>query len=116
MKRILIAITLLAYLALGCTTTKPPSIAKGELVSALESKHRNAVYIALWTLDKNKYGVPEIEYKKPYSQAQPKLRKLVQMLEQLPEDKLAELNKSFKYQRSIYSPIYGPENIAGWIN
>ena len=112
----IIAVMTLACLC-GCVTPAPAKVDKGSqignLIGALESKRRNATYVALWTLRQNNYTVPDIDFDRPYSESQPKLKKLAEMLQKLSENELAKLEKSHKYYSTIYSPMYGPGQ-KGW--
>jgi beta-glucanase (GH16 family) len=83
------------------------------IISHLESRGRSATYLALWTLNTNGFDVPDIQYDKPYAQAQPKLGKLADQLQQLPASKLAELDQSLRDHTSNYSPIWSSGG-EGW--
>jgi uncharacterized protein YceK len=111
--RMLAVLLLVAVVTTGCRTVESKSHTTGGLVSALQSKHRNATHIALWTLDSNKIPVPKLDLAKPYSQVEPALKKLVARLQTMSEPKLRELDESFKYHRSIYSPFWSSGG-DGW--
>ncbi len=100
-------------IAIGCATSESRSIAKAEIISSLESGSRTTTYIALWTLEKNGFTVPKIDFDKSYVEAQPQLRQLTAELAQLSQSKLSELDKSLKYHWQIYSPIWS-EGGQGW--
>ncbi len=113
--------TMVLLAALGCRSDtddtsdipEPASVAKAEIIVALESPGRTLVYIALWTLEKSDITVPTIDFDKPYAQAQPHLKLLAEELSRLPDSRLAELDKSFAYHRQIYSPIW-TKGEKGW--
>ena len=86
---------------------------QARIISHLESRGRTAAYLALWTLRKNGFDVPDIQFNKPYAEAQPKLRALADKLRQLPASKLTELDESLKYHTRIYSPIWSSGG-EGW--
>jgi hypothetical protein len=84
-----------------------------KIIAYLGSRNRNATYLALWTLRSNGFDVPDIQYDKPYAEAEPQLRRLAENLRQLPASKLAKLNESLKYHTGIYSPIWSSGG-GGW--
>ena len=84
-----------------------------KLIQALQSRHRNLTNIALWTLEKDGLPIPPIDFTKPYSQAEPDINELVDLLLQLPNSKLDSLDDSFDYHKSIYSPYYW-DGGEGW--
>ena len=86
---------------------------QARIISHLESRDRTAAYLALWTLRKNGFDVSDIQFDKPYAEAQPKLRRLADTLRQLPASKLTELDESLKYHTRIYSPIWSSGG-QGW--
>lgn len=86
-----------------------------ELISALESKNINSTYLALKALRTNDFKTPKIDYKKPYAEAEPKLKTLIKALRELSEEKRAKFDKSMNYYRSIHSPMGPPGSEAeGW--
>jgi beta-glucanase (GH16 family) len=86
---------------------------QARIISHLESRGRTVAYLALWTLRKNGFDVSDIQFDKPYAEAQPKLRRLADTLRQLPASKLTELDESLKYHTRIYSPIWSSGG-QGW--
>ena len=86
-----------------------------QVISALESKSRNSTYLALKALSMNGFKTPEIDYMKPYAEAEPKLKTLIKSLQKLSEEKRAEFDKSMNFYRSIHSPMGPPGSESeGW--
>jgi hypothetical protein len=107
----------LALLTEGCATPGGQAVSRDGIISAIASRNANVVYVGLWTLEQNGMAVPKIEFDKPYSEAEPKLRTLIDRLSHLPSDRRTELDESFRYHRTIYSPIFSPNSFlsgAGW--
>ncbi len=110
---LLILALVIVLSALVYSRTQSQSTTKPEIISALESGTRTRTYVALWTLRRNNFAVPQVDFNKPYSAAEPELQKLVQQLAQLPQAELAKLDESLKYHWKIYSPIWS-RGARGW--
>ena len=98
----------------GACDPAPTSDAdQAQIVSSLGSRNPTTVHIALWTLEKNGFDVPDIDFEQPYTEAGPQLKELAEQLADIPQAKLTELDKSLSDHREIYSPI-GFEGGDGW--
>jgi uncharacterized protein YceK len=107
----------LALLTGGCATLRSQAVSRDGIISAIASRNPNLVYVALWTLEQNGMAVPKIEFDKPYSEAEPKLRTLIDRLSRLPSDRQTELDESFRYHLTIYNPLFSPNSSLsdnGW--
>ncbi len=93
--------------------SKPQPAHTTNVVSALLSRNVNYTYVALLTLRKNGFSVPEVDIDKPYCQAQPELLKLARMVRQLPRRKQGELDESFRADMMCHSPYFGSP-ADGW--
>ncbi len=129
MKAMLTILTVvLAIAASGCESSAPSDVpepdvpepdvteldlSKPDIVNWLGSGSRTYTYIAIWTLRKNGFNPPKIDFGKPYVEAEAELEQLIAELSLLPVSKLSELNKSLEYNSSIYSPIW-PHGEHGW--
>ena len=113
MRTITLTITLAVLMTSGCTSLATKDTSDDGIVSALESRDRTAVYIALWTLRQNGFAIPEIQLEGPYSDAEPALKELVGRLAQLPWVRLRELDESYYYHEIIYSPVHSPRPGSG---
>ncbi len=87
---------------------------EAKVLWSLESGHRTDTFLALAALKENGVTVPEIQYEKPYAEAQPKLQKLADEIRRLPASKLAELDKSLKHNWATYPSMDWPIAAAGW--
>jgi hypothetical protein len=97
---------LLVVLASGCTSSALEKAVHGGIVHGIESRDRNTVRVALWTLQSNGFDIPEIDFDGPYSEAEPKLKRLVDQVARLPAARLRKLDKSYRYHYTIYSPVF----------
>lgn len=97
---------LTAVLLLSGCREQQATGAGSALLASLASKHRNATNIALWTLRKNGFSLPKIDFTKPYHEARPKLEALIAQLKGLRPSKRAALDSSFRHHLNIYSPFW----------
>jgi hypothetical protein len=95
----------------GCSSQrdseKSAAIPEHAILKTLNTRDRNAVHVALWTLKQN--GIsnsPAIGFDAPYSDAQPKIQAVRDYLNTLPEEKLSALDQRLAYHWRIYSPIW----------
>jgi len=73
----------------------------------LATRDRNAVHVALWTLEQNAIPVsPVISFDVPYDEVQPRIQSIRQQLQSLPEERLSALDQSLAHHWQIYSPIW----------
>jgi hypothetical protein len=94
----------LAVAAPGCGAGRRP-----EIIESLRSRDKNVVHVALWTLRQGGVAVPrQIALDRPYRASEPHLRELVRRLSRLDAAELEALDRSLRYHRRIYSPIWGP--------
>ena len=94
----------------GCST-ESGAVPKYEILSSLESTNRNAVHIALWTLDTNEMETPAgIDFDSPYKDNAKHLESLAGRLAKLDSKVLEKLDKSLAHHWQIYSPIWGPKS------
>jgi hypothetical protein len=96
----------------GCSSPPrsgtPATGKEHKILTTLAARNRNAVYVALWTLEKN--GIPlteNVSFDSSYSEALPKIEAIRQRLQTLPESQLSALDQSLAYHWKIYSPIWG---------
>jgi hypothetical protein len=77
------------------------------ILKTLATRDRNAVHVALWTLEHNDLSVPEhIAFNLPYAEAQPKIQAILEYLRTLPETKLTALDQSLSNHWRLYSPFW----------
>lgn len=80
------------------------------IVLALGARDRNAVHVALWTLQQNGISdFPPINFDMPYSEAWPKIQAARDSLETLPREKLSALDRSLAFHWQIDSPIWSDQ-------
>ena len=96
----------------GCSSpprsATPATTKEHKILTTLAARNRNAVHVALWTLEQN--GIPlteNVSFNSSYSDAWPKIEAIRQRLQKLPETKLGVLDQSLAYHWKIYSPIWG---------
>lgn len=105
--RFLLVLTLVCALVVVAWPRKP--IPKSEIVKQLESRNRNAVHVALWTLQKNDIEIPDgIDLRSPYMNSERLLSSLIDELASLDVSDLKKLDESLGEHWLIYSPIWGP--------
>ena len=95
----------------GCSSQRRPgssAVAREHpIVQTLAARDRNAVHVALWTLQQN--GIsnpPAVSFEASYSEAQPKIQAVRDFLETLPDERLTTLDRSLAYHWQVYSPIW----------
>jgi hypothetical protein len=115
MRTILSTLIAIAVLSSGCSSRgdSKNTVTANEhsIIRTLFTRDRNAVHVALWTLDKNGIPtVPAISYDSPYSEVQPRIQAVGDYLRTLPQDRLAELDKSLTYHWNFYSPIWSSQD------
>ena len=77
------------------------------LMSALESRDKNMVHIALWTLEKNDIDIPkQIKFDEEYVVSRSYIEQLSKQISSLEKERRNQLDESMKYHISIYSPIW----------
>jgi hypothetical protein len=77
------------------------------IIRTLATRDRNAVHVALWTLQQN--GITNfqaISFDDPYSEVQPTIRKVCETLKALPDERLSALDQILTNHWQIYSPIW----------
>src|SRR5215472_965374 len=111
MRNISSAFGALLILSLGCSSQrhseKPVRARDHAIITTLSTRDRNAVHVALWTLEQN--GIsnsPAITFDARYSEVQPKIQAIREHLKTLSEDNLSTLDQSLAYHWQIYSPIW----------
>src|SRR5580765_8103501 len=102
MRAISSAFVAILILSVGCSSQrhseKPVSARDHAIVRTLSTRDRNAVHVALWTLQQN--GIsnsPAVSFDAPYSEAQPKIQAVRDHLKTLSEDNLSALDQSLAY-------------------
>ena len=104
--RSLLALTLACAMAL---VFWPKPDVESEVIKQLESRNRNAVHVALWTLKNNDIETASrIDLNLPYIDNKPLLTTLIDELEMLDVADLKTLDDSLNHHWQIYSPIWGP--------
>ncbi len=111
MRIIVTVLGALLVLSVGCSS-QPGSgrSAVGKehaIIRTLAARDRNAVHVALWTLQQN--GITNfraISFDAPYSVVQPTIRNASETLKALPDERLSALDQSLRYHWQIYSPIW----------
>ena len=107
----------LLVLTLVCATAVvlwPKPDVESEIIKQLESRNRNAVHVALWTLKNNDIETAsKIDLKLPYIDNKHLLKTLIDDLQLLDVADLKKLDDSLNYHLQIYSPIWGPTS-EGW--
>ena len=104
--RSLLALTLACAMAL---VFWPKPDVESEVIKQLESRNRNAVHVALWTLKNNDIETASrIDLNLPYNDNKPLLTTLIDELEMLDVADLKTLDDSLNHHWQIYSPIWGP--------
>jgi len=77
------------------------------ILKTLATRDRNAVHVALWTLEHNDISVPQhVAFNLPYAEAQPKIQAILEYLRTLPETKLTALDQSLSNHWRLYSPFW----------
>ena len=103
--RSLLALTLACAMAL---VFWPKPDVEIEVIKQLESRNRNAVHVALWTLKNNDIETASrIDLNLPYIDNKPLLTTLIDELEMLDVADLKTLDDSLNHHWQIYSPIWG---------
>jgi hypothetical protein len=106
-----ISTAFVALLVIGCSSerhsVKPATSREHVILKTLATRDRNAVHVALWTLEQNGVQVPQkISFDSAYSEASPKLQVIREYLQSFPESKLSALDQNLAYHWRIYSPIW----------
>ena len=102
-------------LLLGCGKPQPNIIpVESAFTANLDSRNRNAVYIALIAAEKCGFEVEGIDINKPYAQSAEAMRCLVEEVKTAPREKHLELIQAFDERMQIYSPIYGGSQSVEW--
>jgi len=104
--RSLLALTLVCAVAV---ILWPKPDVESEIIKQLESRNRNAVHVALWTLKNNDIeNASKIDLKLPYIDNKQLLTTLIDDLTILDVADLKKLDDSLNHHWQIYSPIWGP--------
>lgn len=101
----------LPILSAGCSsqpdTGKSAVIKEHAIIRTLATRDRNAVHVALWTLQQNGItNLQTISFEAPYSEVQPRIQSACESLKVLPDERLSALDQSLTYHWQIYSPIW----------
>ena len=101
----------LLILSAGCSSQpdfwKSAATKEHAIIRTLATRDRNAVRVALWTLQQN--GITNFEaisFDAPYSEVQPRIQSVCELLKALPDERLSALDQSLSYHWQIYSPIW----------
>jgi hypothetical protein len=85
----------------------PAAGTEHKILTTLAARNRNAVHVALWTLEQNGILLTEsVSFVSSNSDAVPKLEAIRQHLQTFPEIKLDVLDRDLAYHWRIYSPIW----------
>ena len=86
---------------------KSAAIKEHAILKALSTRDRNAVHVALWTLEQNGIPIsPAISFDAPYAEVQPSIQAVREHLQSFPPERLDALDQSLAYHWQIYSPIW----------
>lgn len=111
MRTILSTLIAIAVLSNGCLSRSDSenNVATNEhsIITTLNTRDRNAVHVALWTLEKNGIPtIPAISFDSPYSEVQPRIQTVCEHLRTLPKERLNALDKNLADHWKIYSPMW----------
>jgi hypothetical protein len=101
----------LLIITAGCSSPARPATSAASrehtILTTLAARNRNAVHVALWTLEQNGIQLTEnVSFDSSYSEARPRIEVIRKYLRALPKTKLTVLDRSLAYHWCIYSPVW----------
>jgi hypothetical protein len=105
-------LTALLIVSAGCSSRRySEKVATTEghaILKSLLTRDRNAVRVALWTLQQNGISVSQkIQFELPYAEVRPDIATVYERVRRFSEKKLATIDQSLSYHWQIDSPIWG---------
>jgi hypothetical protein len=100
-----LTLAVLGCVCAGCLSL--PGAEANSLAAALQSRDRNDVHLALWTLQTNAISIPkEIDIQKPHEQSRPHIQNVVAYISRLPPAEQRALENSFRRHKRLYEPVF----------